>query len=135
MTTTLQDIVKEITPMKDSQVKGNSKSWFDSSIMEAIRVTGKLKETFLRAKLHVDHDKAYSIVEIPGRFLKDGAELLTEPLCKIINLPLSSKFPLMCKTAKVKSLYKKRKNTNPENYRPVLLLPILSKIIEVVVHN
>ena len=28
--------------------------------------------------------------EIPGRFLKDGRELLTEPLCEIINLSLSS---------------------------------------------
>ena len=29
--------------------------------------------------------------KIPGRFLKDGGELLTEPLCKVINLSLSSK--------------------------------------------
>ena len=62
-------------------------------------------------------------------------ELLTEPLCKIINLSLSSKFPLMCKTTKVKPLYKKGKNTEPKNYRPVSLLPILSKIKERVVYN
>ena len=41
----------------------------------------------------------------------------------------------MCKTAKVKPLCKKGKNTEPENYRPVLLLPILSKIIKRVVYN
>ena len=29
----------------------------------------------------------------------------------------------MCKTAKVKPLYKKVKNTEPKNYRPVSLLP------------
>ena len=62
-------------------------------------------------------------------------ELLTDPMCKIINLSLSSKFPLMCKTAKVKPVYKKGKNTEPKNYRPVSLLPILSKIIERVVYN
>ena len=28
--------------------------------------------------------------EIPERFLKDRRELLTEPLCEIINLSLSS---------------------------------------------
>ena len=67
--------------------------------------------------------------EIPGRFLKDGRELLTEPLCEIINLSLSSKLP------KVKSLYKKGKNTEPGNYRSVSLLPILPKIMEKVVHN
>ena len=62
-------------------------------------------------------------------------ELLTEPLCKIINLSLSSKLPFMCKTTKVKPLYKKGKNTEPKNYRPVSLLPILSKIKERVVYN
>ena len=54
--------------------------------------------------IYIYPNKAYGIDETPGRFLKDGAELLTEPLCKIINLSLSSKFPLMCKTAKVRPL-------------------------------
>ena len=41
----------------------------------------------------------------------------------------------MCKIAKVKSLYENGKNTEPENYGLVSLLPILSKIIERVVYN
>ena len=56
-------------------------------------------------------------------------------MCKIINLSLSSKYPDKCKTAKVKPLYKKGTNTEPKNYRPVSLLPILSKVLERVVHN
>ena len=74
--------------------------------------------------LNIGSNKAYKFDEIPGRFLKDGAELLTEPLCKIIDLSLSSKFPLMCKTAKVKPLFKKGKNAEYKNYRLVSLLPI-----------
>ena len=49
---------------------------------------------------------------------------------KIINLSLSSNFPLMCKTAKVKPIYKKGKCAESKNCRSVSLLPILSKIME-----
>ena len=42
--------------MKDIQVKGNSKPWYDSNIMEAIWVRDKLKERFLRTKLHVGQE-------------------------------------------------------------------------------
>ena len=94
----------------------------------------KLDEIY-KILINIDLNKAYGIDEIPGRSLKDGVELYTESLCKIANLSLTFKFPLMCKTAKVKPLYKKGKNTDPENYRPVSLLPILSKIIERVVYN
>ena len=57
MTTTLQEIVNEIAPMKDIRLKTNSKPWFDSDILEAIRVRDKLKKLFLRTKLHVDHER------------------------------------------------------------------------------
>ena len=57
MKTALKEIVNEIAPMKDIWVKGNSKPWFDSDIMEAIRVREKLRKRFLRAKLHVDHER------------------------------------------------------------------------------
>ena len=93
------------------------------------------REEVYKILINIDPNKAYGIDEIPGRFLKDGAELLTEPLCEMINFSLSSKFPLMCKTAKVNPLYKKDKNTEPEDYRSVSLLPILSKIIERVICN
>ena len=43
--------------MKDIWVKENSKPWFDSDIMEAIRVRAKLKKRFLRTKLHVDYER------------------------------------------------------------------------------
>ena len=53
----LQGIVNEIAPMKDVWVKGYLKPWFESDIMEAIRVRDKLKERLLRTRLHVDHER------------------------------------------------------------------------------
>ena len=43
-------------------------------------------EKIYKILINIDLNKAYDIDEIPRRLLKDGVELLTEPLCKIINL-------------------------------------------------
>ena len=40
-----------------------------------------------------------------------------------------------CKTAKLKPLFKKGSRTAPKNYRPISLLPLISKIIEKVIHD
>ena len=45
-----------------------------------------------------------------------------------------SKFHLDCKIAKIKLLYKKGSKTDPKNYCPVSLLPLVSKVIEKVIH-
>ena len=44
-------------------------------------------------------------------------------------------FPDPCKIAKVKPLFKKGSKTDPSNYRPISLLPLLSKVFERVVLN
>ena len=69
-------------------------------------INAKCEEIY-KILTNIDSNKVYGIDEISGRFLKDGVELLTEPLCKIMNLSLSSKFPLMCRAIRVKPLYKK----------------------------
>ena len=50
-------------------------------------------------------------------------------------MSLGSKFPEGCKTAKVRPIFEKRKTTEPKIYRPVLLLPVMPKVTERVVHN
>jgi len=42
-------------------------------------------------------------------------------------------FPEKCKIAKLKPLFKKGSKTEPKNYRPISLLPLISKIFEKVV--
>ena len=81
-------------------------------------------------------EKAAGIDNLSGRFLKDGAIVLTAPISKVSNLSMKrSKFPLDCKIAKLKPLYKKGSKTDPKNYRPVLLLPLVLKVIEKVIYN
>ena len=74
-------------------------------------------------------NKAPGIDKLPGIFIKDGASVLAAPVTQLINISIStSTFPDPFKIAKLVALYKKGCKTDPKNYRPVSLLPLLSKI-------
>ena len=80
--------------------------------------------------------KAAGLDNLSGRFLKDEAKFLSKPISDLCNLSITSeKFPESCKVTKLKPLYKKGSLTLPCNYRPVSLLPLMSKVIEKVIHE
>ena len=84
----------------------------------------------------IDISKLAGIDKFSRRFLKDGANTLVKPIAKICNISISSGLFLSdCKIAKLKPLYKKGSKTNPENFRPISLLPLISKVIERIVYN
>ena len=75
--------------------------------------------------------KSAGIDNLAGKFLKEGASVLASPITDLCNLSISlSSFPDGCKIAKLKPLYKKEAKTKPKNYRPISLLPLISKVIE-----
>ena len=81
-------------------------------------------------------NKAAGIDNVSGRFLKDGADVLGIPITQICSLSIElSHFPKDCKVAKLKPLYKKGTKTDPKNFRPISLLPIVSKVFEKVIHD
>ena len=78
--------------------------------------------------------KAAGLDQISGKFLKDGAQILAKPISELFNLSMAlGNFPDACKIIKVKPLFKKGSKTDPSNYRPIFLLPLLSKVFERVV--
>ena len=80
--------------------------------------------------------KAAGIDNLSGKFLKYGAHVLARPISQLCNLSIKlNSFPRSCKIAKDKLLFKKGSRTDPQNYRPISLLPVLSKIIERIVHD
>ena len=73
---------------------------------------------------------------LSGRFLKDGAKVLAKPITELCNLSITSeKFSDSCKIAKLKPIYKKSSLTEASNYRSISLLPLISKVIEKVIHD
>ena len=80
--------------------------------------------------------KAAGIDNLSGKFLKDGAHILARPISQLCNLSIKlDSFPRSCKIAKVKPLFKKDSKTDPQNCRPISLLPLSTKIIERIVHD
>ena len=80
--------------------------------------------------------KAAATDNLSGKFLKDGAHVLARPISQLFNLSIKlNSFPRSCKIAKVKPLFKKGSKTDPQNYRLISLIPLLSKFIERIVHD
>ena len=78
--------------------------------------------------------KAAGLDGLFGRFLKDGAKILAKPISDLCNFSINSeKSPDSCKVAKLRLLYKKGSLTQPYNYRPISLLPLISKVMEKVI--
>ena len=80
--------------------------------------------------------KLLGVDKLSGRFLKDGVNILAKPIFALCNLSISQGFfPNACKVAKLKPIFKKGKKTDSSNYRPISLLPSISKIVERVIHD
>ena len=76
------------------------------------------------------------IDEIPISVVKSSSDYILFGLCHIFNLSLyQGQFITEFKKAKVIPVHKKGQKTNVNNYRPISLLPVLSKILEKIVHN
>jgi hypothetical protein len=80
--------------------------------------------------------KATGIDGLPSNMLKDCREFISKPLCHILNLSIrTGKVPETWKMAKLKPLHKSGATNDPSNYRPISVLPILSKILERAMHS
>ena len=91
---------------------------------------------FLPLLWDLDQIQFGNLDNLSGKFLKDRATVLAKPISQICNLSVKySIFPSDCKIAKLKPLFKKGSKTDPQNYRPISLLPLVSKIIEKVIHD
>ena len=80
---------------------------------------------------NLKNSKSTGLDNIDVTTVKTIAPTILPALTHIVNLSLStSTFPMMWKKAKVVPLLKKGDNLDPKNYRPVALLPIMSKVLE-----
>ena len=75
--------------------------------------------------------KATGLDGLPARLLKDSAFVIADCVTHLINLSIKSGVvPSEWKQAKVVPLFKSGNKDDLDNYRPISILPILSKILE-----
>ena len=81
--------------------------------------------------LKLDKAKASLKTDIPTRFIKENIDIFADFLCTSRNSGIKfASFPSSLKLADVTALHKKGRKDMKENFRPVSILPTLSKIFE-----
>jgi hypothetical protein len=90
----------------------------------------------LRILESLDSQKASGIDEISIRACQAISQHVAAPLSNIFNTAIKEKyFPPNLKSGKVIPLFKKGDPTNTDNYRPITVLPAISKVFERIMYN
>lgn len=90
----------------------------------------------IRVVTRLNNSKSVGFDDIRTDIIKNTTDNIILPLLHAINLSLEQgTFPDVLKQSIVKPLYKKDDKCNLDNYRPITLIPIFSKIYEKVMYN
>ena len=84
-----------------------------------------------KAILALRNDCSTGQDKIPSKFLKLCVNEITSPICHIINTAIEeNSFPQQWKISKITPIPKIDQPKEPSDYRPISILPILSKVYE-----
>ena len=84
-----------------------------------------------KAILELRNDCSTGHDQIPAKFLKICVNEITSPITHIINSAIDSRlFPNLWKVSKISPIPKTNHPKEPSDYRPISILPILSKVYE-----
>lgn len=125
-------INKEIPPVQTSYKQFLSVQNHSSSLYFRPTSVHEISNFVLTLK----PSKACGSDDISPKVIKTCIQCIVEPLCDIFNKSLFQGIvPNKLKIAKVIPVFKKNDRKNIENYRPIALLPIFSKILEKIVYK
>ena len=81
-------------------------------------------------------NKATGLDNIQSRLLETGAPAISNSIAFLFNMSLrTGDIPADWKSARISAVFKKGSKQDVGNYRPISILPVISKILEKVVHS
>ena len=85
---------------------------------------------------NINANKATGIDGVPVKIIKKAIHVLIKPITILTNTIIrTTKFPRELKAALVTPAFKKGDKSNMDNYRPLSILPTISKMSEYVIKN
>ena len=101
-------------------------------IFQFVEITEQFTRDYLQ---NLKLGKSTGLVNMPARLMKDSADFIAGPLTKGLSLSIArGQFPSGWKAARIVPLLKSGKPELMDNYCPISILPIASKILEKAVH-
>ena len=126
-------LAAQIKPLNPNQ---RIKSFLQSNIQQNFFFSLTTPPEVLKIINTLENKTSSGFDLINAIFVKKLKDLLIYPLATIINQSLSTGiFPDKLKIAKIIPLFKKNEDNDMNNYRPISLLPLFSKIFEKIVQK
>ena len=93
-------------------------------------------EDRIKAMSKLKSSQGFGMDNISSFFLKKGMPILANGLCQIFNMSLSTgQFPDSWKVARVAPIYKDGSSSENSNYRPISVLPVVSRLFEKLIYD
>ena len=136
--TCLQDDATDLTDPVDIALKKFANHPSVNEIKKNVNVRGKFSfysvtKTIMEDELKsLKTKKASTFMNIPPKHIKQVIDIIIDPLVQIWNteIILNKTFPTKLKLADIKPIFKKLESIYAKNFRPVSILPVVSKIFE-----
>ena len=111
-------------------------SFLQGSVVESLFFSPITISDIINIVSKFDENKSAGYDDINIRIVKSAIFAIVNPLCNIFNFSLEKGiFPSALKIAKVIPVYKTGNKTLVNNYRPVSILSIFSKLFEKLVYD
>ena len=112
------------------------KSFLKSRVESNFTLKSTTIQEVMMLLLQLDDTKSTGPSNLPIKLLKTAAPIIVPHLVSIYNLSfLTGTFPSLMKLAKVIPIFKSGTKLDTNNYRPISLLPIFSKLLEKLMHK